>query len=83
MEKRKNNYRWLDSIPSGWRKLTNEMIKECEAIDPNYKIYDLKEKWGALDVNSNSTLEIFNIELKYERQSSSTCCICGEPAIKN
>lgn len=38
------NYEWLFLIPEGWVQITQQMIEECEAIDPTYRICDLKEK---------------------------------------
>jgi len=70
------------------------MIQECEAIEPNYTIVDLKEKWGELRVISYSldkegwpipsdfADKLIEIEDKYTKQSARTCCVCGKPATK-
>lgn len=78
-----NNYSWLDLIPTGWIELARKMIEECEAIDPNYEITDLKEKWGMLCTYSNSSNPATTeIEDKYEALSARICNICGKPATK-
>ena len=46
------NYDWLFLIPEGWVQIAQQMIEECEAIEPNYTIADMKEKWGELRVVS-------------------------------
>ena len=59
------------------------MIQECEAIDPEYLILDMKEKYGMLRTYSiYSQDEIPKIENHYEDISSKICCICGNPATK-
>jgi len=81
-----NNYEWVELLPNGWHELARKMIQECEAIDPTYRICDLKEKWGTLDVIANCDMtywrEIDMIENRYEELSARTCCICGKPATK-
>ena len=80
------NYEWLFLIPEGWVQIAQQMIEECEAIDPTYHICDLKEKWGTLNVIANCDMtywrEIDMIENKYEELSARTCCKCGKPATK-
>jgi len=90
------NYEWLFLIPEGWVQIAQQMIEECEAINPSYQIEDLKEKWGELrvvsyikDYNDTEWLlpasndkEIEEIENKYIEQSRKTCCICGKSATK-
>ena len=90
------NYEWLFLIPEGWMKIAQQMIEECEAINPTYTIEDMKEKWGELrvvsyikDYNDDEWLlpasndkEIEEIENKYIAQSRKTCCICGAPTTK-
>ena len=90
------NYDWLFLIPEGWTQIAQQMIEECEAINPTYTIEDMKEKWGELrvvsyikDYNDDEWLlpasndkEIEEIENKYIAQSAQTCCKCGRPATK-
>ena len=89
-----NNYEWLNCIPEGWKELAQQMVQECEAIDPTYTIEDLKEKFGSMRVYSyckswydDKEIEdygfaISDIENKYEILSARTCCKCGRPATK-
>lgn len=91
---RVDNYDWLYSIPKGWEKIGQQMIQECEAIEPNYTIADMKEKWGELRIvsyvpdkegwptPSDYADKLIEIEDKCTEQSSRTCCICGKPATK-
>ena len=85
------NYEWLFLIPEGWVKIAQQMIEECEAIDPTYTIEDMKEKWGHLDVYSCIQLtddslhreeQIYKIEQKYWELSAQICSNCGAPATK-
>ena len=78
-----NNYAWIDGVPNGWHKLARKMIEECEAIYPEWKITDLKEKFGAIRCyDCGSPKEIQDIIDKYEAISARTCCCCGQPATK-
>ncbi len=76
------NYEWLNCIPTGWMELGREMIEKCEAIDPDYEVCDMKEKWGHLDVISTSgNYDIATIEEEYWKKSTEICAYCGKPAI--
>ena len=77
-----NNYEWLEfALPSGWIELGYNMIKECEAAEPDFEIIDLKEKWGMIRMYCHPcTDKISEIEHKYEKLSARTCCKCGAPA---
>ena len=78
-----NNYEWIDSVPRGWHELARKMIEECEAIYPDWKIVDLKEKFGAIRCYDNgSPKEVQEIIDKYEAISARTCCNCGKPATR-
>ena len=79
-----NNYEWLEfSLPSGWGELGRKMIEECEAVEPDFEIIDLKEKWGMIRMYAYPCSDkITEIEHKYEKLSSHTCCKCGKPATK-
>ena len=78
-----DNYKWLELIPPGWIDLAQKMIEECETIEPNFELIDLKEKWGMIRMFSYPyTEQIAKIEHKYEQLSSQICCKCGKPATK-
>ena len=76
------NYEWLFLIPEGWVQIAQQMIEECEAIFPDFEIYDLKEKFGTLRCYHNGSEEIDDIINKYEIITSKICCKCGKPATK-
>lgn len=82
----------LDAMPVGWRKafgekMCEEIQNELNSMDPvlanNYRILDIKEKYGSLRWNTNwTTMEINKIVQKYEELSEKTCIDCGAPATK-
>ena len=89
----RTNYEWLNCIPEGWAKIAQQMIEECETINPSYRIIDMKEKFGELRICSYidnydwampscNDKEIEAIENKYIAKSARTCCKCGKPATK-
>ena len=75
----------------GWHQLVVDCDLELAAIDPNYKIYQIKEKFGTLryyfqqsdgltsDQNSYSPtrLQMNKIVSTYESVSSYNCENCG------
>ena len=85
---------WLDNMPIGWRIAFG--IKMCEEIKnqllripfgdsgtllDNYKITDIKEKYGSLCwYDSCGNEEIKKIIDKYEKISWDTCIVCGSTA---
>lgn len=82
----------LDYLPNGWRKAFGEkMCKELKEILikgkclNDYRIMDIKEKWGFLHWYSNGIPklvfdEYIEWERKYEELSKRTCIKCGKPA---
>ena len=84
-------YNLLDMMEDGWRKafgiqMCKEIKKEILATGGikyllNYRINDIKEKWGELCWYSNTnTEEINRIIEKYCYISKNTCYICGKSA---
>ena len=80
----------LEALPVGWKKafgeqLCEEIQNELNKMDPvlasDYRILQIKEKYGSLCWYSNwTTMEIDKILRKYEKISERTCSYCGEPA---
>jgi len=83
---------WLDQMPNGWRKAFGEqMVEEISNIlkkvdyERDYRIVQIKEKWGGLRWYDNGApAEIYD-ELhdcinKYEEMSYTICIECGVPA---
>lgn len=83
-------YTMLDDMPKGWRKAFGDKfceelldaVKKADLLD-DFKIIQIKEKFGALRVYSNKyTDEIFDLFNKYETLSETICIECGKPATK-
>ncbi len=68
---------------NGWLHLIVQCHKELLAIDPDYKIGQIKEKFGGLRYNFSTKTELRdqmnNIVRKYEQQASVTCERTGTP----
>jgi hypothetical protein len=68
--------------PPGWDNIIGELDSELAQIDPDYKIFQVKEKFGALryysslDVNDQARKIVTLATL----QSSITCEECGKKA---
>lgn len=83
-------YTWLDDMPTGWRIAFGEQM--CEEISAalnllseedkkDYRIEQIKEKFGELRWYSNwTTEEIEKVIDKYTYLSARTCVKCGKPA---
>ena len=77
-------YNWYCWIPTGWKKAFG--IQMCKEIKQYLKkspftIYDIKEKFGRLDISyTGGNKDIDKILMKYEYISERTCIICGKLA---
>lgn len=82
----------LDDMPNGWRiafgeqmcKELKEILVEGKYLD-DYRILQIKEKWGILHWYSNGIPQLvydkyIEWERKYEELSKRTCIHCGKPA---
>ena len=83
------DYTELDAMPDGWRKsfgekMCSEIMNELIAEDfvNEYRIIQIKEKYGGLRWYSNGSKAIDDIIRKYEGISFRTCIQCGEPATR-
>lgn len=86
------NCEWtlLDDVPEGWRKAFGEQM--CKEINDemltwdkknydNFRIMQIKEKWGFLHIYTNYGSEkLYEIIAKYSTTSRVTCIQCGRPA---
>jgi hypothetical protein len=66
----------------GWGDIVRRCHNELFLKDPNYRIAQIKEKFGALRFYfTPSDMELYremgSIVLKYEVEASNTCEICG------
>ena len=84
------SYTLLQAFPKGWLKAFG--IQFCEdlkkalahynkGIQKTFRIYDIREKYGKLQVLCNwYTPEINEVLRKYEKLSQKTCIYCGHKA---
>ena len=83
-------YTELDNMPDGWRiafgeQLCDELKAELEraGLIDQYRILQIKEKYGSLRWYDNGNTRAGNDILeKYERISARTCICCGKPATR-
>lgn len=74
-------------IDEGWYQLVLDCDTELTAIDPNYKIYQIKEKFGGLRYYmspcNETTLQqrdaMYDVIRKYEEAALRTCEATGKP----
>lgn len=84
-------FTWLDDLPEGWKiafglnmiEELNEILKKAN-YENQYKIIQIKEKWGFLHwydngVPNNIYKEYNEWLSKYEELSKKTCIFCGNP----
>lgn len=80
---RENDF-WLDATPNGWKEIVADTDAMLRFIDPDYKIAQIKEKFGFLRyyIYSEKTgVEqqiMLAITSKAERRSESVCMECGK-----
>ena len=78
------------SVGSGWEQIVIDCDAELAEIDPNYKIMQIKEKFGDLRFyfepsdHSNDDLRqrMSSVVAKYEKIASQTCEDTGLPGVK-
>jgi hypothetical protein len=73
-------------VDAGWYQLVLDCDEELSAIDPNYDLQQVKEKFGSLRYYfqpSDSTLrkEMDAVVAKYEELASKTCEATGGPGV--
>ena len=73
-------------VDEGWYQLVLDCDEELSAIDPNYDLQQVKEKFGSLRYYfqpSDSTLrkEMDAVVAKYEELASKTCEATGGPGV--
>lgn len=86
-------YTLLDDMPDGWRKAFGEqmcfeiaeVLEKTKDENFEYRILQIKEKWGTLRWYDNSVPDDIRDELKsviqkYEDLSEKTCINCGASA---
>ena len=82
-------YTELDALEDGWKIAFGEQL--CEELKEaliktnclnDYRIIQIKEKWGFLNWYSNTNEEIRKVISKYVEMSKYICKHCGKPATK-
>jgi hypothetical protein len=89
LDKIDNFYPKLIDVDEGWHQIVIDCDKELTAIDPNYKIFQVKQKFGGLRYymtpSNNTTSEqrdkMHEVIAKYEKVASCTCEATGKPGI--
>lgn len=72
------NKEWAQALPEGWHQLYLELLDALERIDPDLKVVQAKEKFGALRVYlAAPSPELHALIDAASRASSRTCQTCG------
>lgn len=94
LEKLKDKFAdgWLKSIEidEGWYRIVLDCDAELSQLDPDYKILQIKEKFGGLRYyfipsesgRGETRLRMEEIVKKYEIRASVTCEATGKPGIR-
>ena len=72
--------------PDGWLHLVDQCFYELRAHGWDLNLFQVKEKFGSLRIylgGDIADLQLSNIILRYENESSHTCGICGGFGKKN
>jgi hypothetical protein len=73
-------------VDEGWYQLIIDCDKELIAIDPNYQIFQVKQKFGGLRYyfqpsQSDTSVAMREVVAKYEDIASKTCSATGGPGV--
>jgi hypothetical protein len=74
------------AAPDGWKDIVLRADKMLSHIDPDYKIHQIKEKWGTLRYYFGHNFEYESVEAGImraietwaEQRSANTCEQCGK-----
>jgi hypothetical protein len=71
------------AIGRGWYEIVDECDKEITKLFPDYKVQQIKEKFGLLRYYCTVDFEESVTEIigKAEAASAVTCEVCGEPGV--
>lgn len=64
-------------LPTGWNQLFQELFAELRNLYPDFKIVQIKEKFGRLTVYTNMMKETFELTSCYSKKSEKVCLDCG------
>jgi hypothetical protein len=76
MDKITDHYR---DVGKGWHKLLEQAHVEIQAVNPEYEVLQVKEKFGGLRLYLMASREGQDIAHKYEQKSYEVCEFCGKP----
>lgn len=84
-QKRLKTKGWYGCIaPDGWKNIVEDTDRMLSALDPDYEIHQIKEKFGSLryyygtSVEDETIQEIMDAVISYaEMLSSKVCEVCG------
>ena len=71
-------------VPDGWREIVVKLDTELRAVDPDYTLAQVKEKFGGLryyvdfSEQCTDTEKAYEILDKYEQMSVTICDMCGK-----
>jgi hypothetical protein len=75
-----------DNVGDGWQTIIEKLHADLLAIDPNYSVDQIKEKFGALRYyvtydtdNDELRAKMDALIVEAENQSAVTCEWCGKP----
>ena len=76
-------------VDEGWYQIIVDCDKELTAIDPNYGVYQIKEKFGGLryymtpcnDTTKEQRNKMYEVISKYEAIAARTCEATGKPGV--
>jgi hypothetical protein len=76
-------------VDEGWYQIVVDCDKELTGVDPNYQIYQVKEKFGGLRYyakpsnldDKHTLIRIGNIISKYEAIAARTCEATGQSGV--
>jgi hypothetical protein len=76
-------------VDEGWYQIIVDCDNELTAIDPNYKVLQIKEKFGGLryymSPSNDTTVEqrdaMHEVVSKYEKVAARTCEATGKPGV--
>lgn len=82
-----DEYCWADYIPIGWwlafgDKLCADLAEaiEKDGVQKTFSIYEIKEKYGMLEIYCNFSESVWNVVRRYESLSRDICINCGKKA---
>ena len=82
LAKMKTSYGKVISCDKGWYPLIEECHTELKAVDPDYEILQIKEKFGGLrfyfeSLDGGKYPKMHEIVRKYEEKSLTVCEVTG------